>query len=248
MRIASLLVLLVLLGACGTRKKLTINQSTSNLNTPKLYSEAMAQHDLTFDFLTYKSSGKVSVNGSTFDLTLTVRMQQNEKLWISLQAILGIEVARLLLTKDSLYLVQNQPSRRYEAWDIETASAIFGVPLEVGLAQRILLGQGFGTYIPFQVAVLNDSTRAEYKIAHFLVQEALFPQVIRPAKREINNSGTGQFAIFYQNPLSVNDKYVPGNVYFNIHTSTIKADCNLRYYDFKIGQIPQFPFPAKPKP
>jgi len=67
-----------------------------------------------FDFSTLSVRGKcqLELNGKTYDVAVQLRIQKDEVIWLSLQAPLIGEVARLLITTDSIQVL-NRMDRTY---------------------------------------------------------------------------------------------------------------------------------------
>src|SRR5437879_13370008 len=59
------------------------------------------------DFTTFsgKAKTKLDINGNSNDVTLNIRIQKGQKIWVSVTAIAGIEVARAMITPDSLLVI-----------------------------------------------------------------------------------------------------------------------------------------------
>ena len=56
------------------------------------------KRSLDWDWLGFKMSADVKLNGASEDFTLSVRMARDSAIWMSLSPALGVEVARILLT------------------------------------------------------------------------------------------------------------------------------------------------------
>jgi hypothetical protein len=56
------------------------------------------------DFNTFsgKAQAKLNVDGNKNDVTLNIRIKKGQQIWISITALLGIEAARVLITPDSI--------------------------------------------------------------------------------------------------------------------------------------------------
>jgi hypothetical protein len=64
------------------------------------------------DFNTFsgKAQTKLSVNGDSHDVTLNIRIKKGQQIWVSITAVLGVEVARALITPDSIKLMNRLES------------------------------------------------------------------------------------------------------------------------------------------
>lgn len=108
----SALVLLTTVMACKTKKAIvtappvvvtapvTDNKRAENLALLK-------GKDVPFNTLSMKGKVNLDLDGNTNNVTVTIRMKKDEKIWVSITAIAGIEVARALITPDSVLLRNN---------------------------------------------------------------------------------------------------------------------------------------------
>ena len=58
-----------------------------------------------FNFLQSKAKVQANVKGKDYSLTFNIRMQKDKRIWISVNAIGSIEVARILITPDSVRII-----------------------------------------------------------------------------------------------------------------------------------------------
>jgi len=67
--------------------------------------DAIRSSQLNYNTFSGKAKTKLDINGSSNDVTLNIRIQNGKKIWVSVTAIAGIEVARALITPDSLQVI-----------------------------------------------------------------------------------------------------------------------------------------------
>jgi len=67
--------------------------------------DAIRSSQLSYNTFSGKAKTKLDINGSSNDVTLNIRIQNGKKIWVSVTAIAGIEVARVLITPDSLQVI-----------------------------------------------------------------------------------------------------------------------------------------------
>lgn len=94
------------------------------------------------DFKTF--SAKVNVDyrdagGKRYDLNANIRMVRDSAVWISVNAILGIEAMRMLITKDSVKLL-NKQEKAYTARSIDYLQEVTALPLNLRTVQDLLIG------------------------------------------------------------------------------------------------------------
>ena len=163
--IAILLLLTVVMTACGTFKKAANlpDTTTTTQTTPQVITTPCDAIITTLgDWQTLQTGGNIKLSaGSNFSSAIQVRMVRDEAIYISLRPMLGIEVGKLVITADSLYAV-DKIHKRYIAEKVSILTS--GIPVTVTDVQDIFLGRPFiigkGTLseaLKSQVTASNES-------------------------------------------------------------------------------------------
>jgi hypothetical protein len=94
-----------------------------------------------FDFNYLSSKGQITLNDKNDNLSsgVTIRMKKDSVIWVSVQPGLGIEAARMMLTQDSVYMM-NRLQKEYVATDYSFLRNKFQVDVDFEALQAILLG------------------------------------------------------------------------------------------------------------
>jgi hypothetical protein len=129
--------------ACSSTRKGREAARTSDKNT---MSEAMLWERLETNRLDEKwMQGRArlnaQVNGDRYNVTANIMMQKDENIFMSIRK-LGFEVARLIVTKDTI-LVLNRLERNYALYDMQGFGAFVGFPVNLQMLQEMLLGNPF---------------------------------------------------------------------------------------------------------
>lgn len=67
--------------------------------------DSIRKHQLSFTALSVKAKAAIVLGTKKNDVALSIRIRNNEAIWVSVTAIAGIEVARALITPDSIKLM-----------------------------------------------------------------------------------------------------------------------------------------------
>lgn len=103
-------VISVGLFACKTRKKVaSVNPPVAReLSDKKAENiKLLKSKDLVFNTLSVKAKAKIDIGGNKNSVTMNIRMDKGRKIWVSITALAGIEVARALITPDSVKVRNN---------------------------------------------------------------------------------------------------------------------------------------------
>lgn len=92
-----------------------------------------------FSYLSMRSkiefkNGQQSLSGNA-----SIRIKKDSAIWVSVNALLGVEAGRMLITRDGIAFI-NRLERNYLQADYNSLSQRFGIPLSYNLLQEALLG------------------------------------------------------------------------------------------------------------
>ena len=102
------------------------------------------QQPQTFEWLTANMAIQAEGNGMVYnDLSGQLRMQKDSLVWLNVTATMGVEVLRVKVSNDSVWIV-NRMEKTYLAEPMDTVSAQLGMPLCLPLVQTLLLDNNQG--------------------------------------------------------------------------------------------------------
>lgn len=78
-------------------------------------------------------------DGKNYDVNASLRMLKDSVIWISVNAVLGIEAMRVLVTKDSVKLL-NKLNKTYTARSIDYLQEVSKLPLDLYTLQELMIG------------------------------------------------------------------------------------------------------------
>ncbi len=216
-----LLFIITTLGfsACKTQKKkltiepkLVLEISKEELQKSRVI-ENLRTSDFDFNYLISKSKVKIKRDDKEFTLTFNIRMHKNNQIWISVNAIGGIEVARALLNKDSVQLL-DRINKQYIVKDYDYLSEMLQTNVDFLLLQDLMVGN-----VPKQLDYAKASftqTGADYRF-----------------------EGVRDFINYVVNARLEDAKLSAIQLTDNRNT---KKSVNVNYTDFKLVGNTNFPF------
>ena len=111
---------------------------------------------LNFNTFSGRAKSKITNNNSSNDVTLNIRISKGKKIWISVTAIAGIEVARALITPDSL-LVINKLQSMYVRKPFSYINTIVGDQLDYSSVEAIFVGDAIPQLLADNAQLAADS-------------------------------------------------------------------------------------------
>ena len=208
-------------------------QLTGLLNTPvnfnTFYGKAKA------DFSSAQASGNV---------TVYVRMQKDSVIWISITGPLNIEGARVLITKDSVKVINKLESSVHLS-SIEHLQKITKLPFSFSDFQNIILGKPSvmnNAELSFDIEPDSIKVSAQQSLINYIFCFTKSNLLLAQSNFIANSNGNAIDAnIFYNNYKTVNG--INFSVDRNIAvsgTSPMKLQLNFKEYNFNQPQT--FPF------
>lgn len=139
-----LLVALVATAACKSGKPLPIiGGEIPARSAERILERALAHERDTIRYYSARASVSVKLPDSGRSFKAHIRSVEDSAAWISVVPALGIEVARILLTADSLFIM-DKLADQYFVGDTAAAATKFGVRPSLALLQQALLGKAIG--------------------------------------------------------------------------------------------------------
>ena len=133
-----IIALTLFLFACGSNKDFV----TSSLENRSLKSivKKVNQNHLDYNWFTAKLNGKIKKNGADTPVTANLRIRKDSVIWLSVSALLGVEVARIQITPDSLKLM-SRINKTYWTGGFEDIESVYGIPANYEQLEGVLVGQ-----------------------------------------------------------------------------------------------------------
>lgn len=132
------LVLLIFLGACKSKEKIERKTSIPNISTKQIIENANAN---LFDFkwISGKISAEVNAENKKTSFNTNFRIRKDSVIWMSISPALGIEVARVIISQDTVKFINRMNNTFFEG-DYKYINKMFNVDGDYDMIQALLLG------------------------------------------------------------------------------------------------------------
>lgn len=132
--------------SCKSNKKITLNNGKCLLDfkNARTLSNNLKAKEFKFNRLNAKLTADAEIDSASTSFTVTLRMKKDSIIWMSISK-LGIEGARVLITKDSVKLL-NRIKNTYFVGDFAYLSKLLSTDLDFEMMQSILIGNSVEFY------------------------------------------------------------------------------------------------------
>ena len=145
------LAILFSLNGCKTKRKMqNENQPTAGIDTTndrckldfknaKALTKYIKENELNYNWMYAKANVESLIDGKEESFDIKVRIRKDSAMLVSIQYLLGIEVAKVLITKDSVKMVI-YPKKQYFKGDFNYINELLHADLDFDLLQAVLFG------------------------------------------------------------------------------------------------------------
>jgi hypothetical protein len=122
--------------SCKTAKKKTAAPETAE--SADFLLEKLAANQVDADWFSAKAKIRYEDQNQSVSVSSTIRLKKDSILWMNVKK-LGFEVARMLITTDSIFII-NRFEQSYAAADLQWVQRNYNLPANLNILQSILLG------------------------------------------------------------------------------------------------------------
>lgn len=139
-------ITLAVLLSCASKKRLTPTEGTekrvSRAERMNIL-DSVAQHQLNYTTFSGRAKSSIVINKDSYDVTANVRIARDKAIWVSITALMGIEVGRILITPDSIRII-NRLQSEYIHKPFDYLHNFTSDGLDFSSLQHLLVGNVFG--------------------------------------------------------------------------------------------------------
>lgn len=223
--ITMFLIMIIILGACSTKRHI-IKEPLKEAGAAYLLEE-LAVNELRFSWFSARFSIDYIYDKKFTEFRGQIRIRKDSIIWLSFSPALGIEMARLKITNDSVFFM-NRINKTCLRGDYRFINEYLQTNIDFDILQSLIIGNDFQFYEKSKFRASVDSW--EYKLS---------TSERRKLKKFVKHDETDAKA-FYQNIWLNPENFKITRV--NIKEITNDKKLNAYYSDFKDHKGQLFPF------
>ena len=235
-------VLLVSATACKTKRVITEMPKKAVQPYGKSPLAQVANSDFYFDTYTTRAKTNLKMDGKEYDLSLSIRIKRNDTIWISATA-LGFEAGRILLTKDSIKILDRVQSR-YIKKPFNFVNQYTNSVVDYAMLESILIGNTLQFWYRKETSVTGDTTgfllSGQKKDLNFRAQFNAFTKIIELILRD--GSTKQMLQVNYSGFVPKGEKYLPTQILLNSTNAGKTLIADMQYSVPELNIALQFPF------
>lgn len=246
-KVLYLLIVLATLGSC--KRKTTGNAVTLDINNPEfILKSALQTRNFNYDYISLKAKSEFISTSNTQNFTANIRMKQDEIIWSSVTALLGIEAARVLIEKDKVQLRNNLERKAYES-DMSYLEQYTNTKLDIRQLQNLLVGNPIFDVEDYKlVEVVENTITVKAKKAQISNVLTIENGSFKIVASSLENAITGQkLEVNYSDFEQLNNTNFPKSVSLVTKQGEDDIKINMNYQDVSLQEITSFPYSVPSK-
>ncbi|MBL4669130.1 MAG: DUF4292 domain-containing protein [Flavobacteriales bacterium] len=226
----------------------------------------LKEKEFNFSSISAKSSiAIIDSAGKKKSFKTHLRIRKDSTIWMSITPLLGIEMARVIITKDSVKFL-NRVSKEYFLGNFSYINQVFGTDLDYQMLEALLIGNSLdfeeNEKIHSRVDRKKDlyylSTEKKRKVNKELQKEKekikkeaqvlwLDPVTFKIKELLLSSPETDRSLIgFYSDFQDIATQLIPYKIRFTLKSKTSTA-IEINYTKFSTGKILSYPFKISSK-
>ena len=245
-----LIAIIFILCSCST------NKSTSSLRTLSANHILREVEDNRFEFDNLETKFNAKIEGNNIGLKGQLRMQNDSAIWVSLSLKLGIEVARVMITEDSVKFI-NRTNKTYFVESVDKFQEQLPSEVTMQFLQDLLVGNDIlsSKNDKFKVTIEDNNYKLESDRKTFWITPKTFKikssqlsavssqrQWSKSVSESVSKSvSESTVSVNYDNFQEINGKLLPTKIILNFNEE-FDINIEIDYSEVKIGEELEFPF------
>jgi len=200
-----------------------------------------------FEYLNTKTKIQFRDQERNVSTSANIRIKKDSIIWMSLTPFLGIEVARALITTDSLVLM-NRLNKEYMVYNFDTLSEKFQFDINYHLIQSLILGN-----MPLEYEERNQIVSSKhfyiikqqsgpYSIDNYISRELMKLQKVEVSEEPKKN----RMVMEFKDHKEVEVFTIPFSSLISVDyedgTEVKNTELNIRHSQAELASVLQFPF------
>ena len=257
---------LLFLNACKSGQKLMVTPTkenkidtlSANLISAKQLLDSVTGNQMKIEWVSAKANVDANIGDDDKSFSVSLRIHRDSAIWVSINALLGVEAARILITKDSLKLI-DRIHNKFAIADYEYLADILRIKVDYHTIEAMLLGNFFGyrnenkfnsVYLEDKYFILSSLTKRKLRrsledkdpnkpiVQDFYIDPLTYRILtMRVEDNKLNKTINTEYSNFSQTTSGL----IPLNA-----TTKISADKNIsikiEYTRFNIDEKEEMPF------
>ena len=239
-------ILLASVVGCRTKKEIRTAPAAKTASSAVSKTTVLKEinnKQLDFQTLQFKAKANLSINNRGNEASMNIRMKKDQALWVSVTVIAGIEVARALITPDSVKVI-NRLESTYLVKPFNYINEFTNEQVNFSTLQALLVGNTVPDFISDKSEIQMQNNKLILSgILKGLAYTVNYNESRKVTQTALNDSGADQsLTASYSDFYVVSDRAIPHSVSIKSTADRKNVDIQLKYLQVGVNESLDFPF------
>jgi hypothetical protein len=168
---------LFVFSSCKTSKKIVVAAPLKlrGADVIQVFDSVM-RNEFTFEWLTLKASVEYTARNESESFDVNLRVRKDSAIWLSITPLLGIEAVRLLVTRDSMHIL-DRVHKTYSVHNFDYLDSLLKTHINFEIIQAVMVGN----YFPY---LKNEKLKSLYEEDSTTILSTLNKRKLRRAMED----------------------------------------------------------------
>ena len=199
--------------------------------------------ETSFNTLSGKAKAALSIGSNANDVTMNIRIKNKEAIWVSVTAIAGLEVARALITPDSVKVI-NRLENVYIKKPFSYLYEFTNNKINFATLQSVLVGNTISEFITGSTEVKLDGAEAGLKTSiGSMIYDLMVNNQNKVVQSNLKDTMASQsLLVFYGDFQAISQQQVPHSVVMKSQAKSKSISLDLKYTKIELDVPVEIPF------
>ncbi len=230
---------------CASRKKTVPAaeaRTAENVNRSRAERlEAIKAADFDYSTLALKAKADVAINDNINDVTMNFRIRKDQAIWVSVTAVAGIEVARALITPDSIKVI-NRLENVYLKKPFRYIHRFTNEQVDFPMVQSILIGNSIRSLVSASSDIQTSPQLELSGIMDDIRYAMTFSDSNKLVRTQLSDPQDQTLRISYSDFVSTNGKNFPESISIKTRAGNKSIAAQLKYTKIDVNSAIEIPF------
>lgn len=240
-------LLLVVLVGCKAKKEIlppVAKAPDVKIDTNKMEKlMAITKSQTDFQTISIKAKTDLTIDKNNYDVTMNIRIKKDEMIWISVTAIAGLEVARVVITPDSMKIL-NRLESTYTQKPFSFIHQFTNDQINFRTLQSILIGNTITEFVTNKSEVfLRGNQTLLSGVLKSLTANILFNEHHKVVQTNLVDSEASQnLDVNYADFTEISGRKIPHSILIKSQADKKNIQINLQFTRVSLDESLDFPF------
>lgn len=203
----------------------------------------ISSRQINFSSFSGKARAHLSIDANSYDVTMNIRIKKGKQIWVSITAIAGIEVARALITPDSIKVI-NKLQGIYLKKPFSYVYQYTGKQMSYQTVEAIVVGNAVPEFITSAANMAYDGKNLVFSgiINGLFYQTTFIPGLKVGNLKLVNQQAAQNLIVDNAEFISADGRILPSAISINSSADQKSIKADLHYFKVEFDQMPDMPF------